>query len=79
MNEGSVRLNKSKETVVGLDRNHHSMCKFANEDDVVYLKVLSRLHGEISEIGTKKQVEEQEARIKWLLESVPSTPTSIPV
>jgi hypothetical protein len=74
VDEGSAKLNKTKETTIGLNRNHITMCKFASVDEACYRQVFGRLHAEISEIGTKEQIKEQETRVQWLLESVPPTP-----
>jgi hypothetical protein len=74
VDEGSARLNKTKETAIGLGRNHITMCKFASVDEAWYRQVFGRLHAEISAIGTEEQVREQELRVQRLLESVPPTP-----
>ncbi|KAI1386356.1 uncharacterized protein F4822DRAFT_409788 [Hypoxylon trugodes] len=66
--EGSTRLNKSKETVIRLDGDHKTMCQFPSSEDPSYLKVFSRLHAEISAIGTAEQVQDHEQRLKLLLE-----------
>jgi hypothetical protein len=44
-------------------------------DEACYRQVFGRLHAEISAIGTMEQVREQETRVRWLLESVPPTPS----
>lgn len=75
VNEGSARLNKSNETVVGLDANHLTMCKFPARNDT-YLKVFPRLSTEIAAIGTPLVDEEHELRVRKLFESVSGPHTS---
>jgi hypothetical protein len=74
VNEGSARLNKSNETVVGLDANHLTMCKFPVRNNL-YSKVLRRLSAEIAVIGTPIVDEERELRVRKLFESVPKVST----
>lgn len=78
VDEGSATLNKTKETVLGLDANHSTMCKFGTKNSL-YRKVLTRLTAEISSIGTKVGEEEHEARLKRLLELVPEVPETEPM
>ncbi|KAI0901834.1 hypothetical protein F4806DRAFT_501929, partial [Annulohypoxylon nitens] len=66
VNEGSATLNKTREAVVSLDRNHSTMCKFTDTDDVAYRRVFSRLHAVISMIGSREQLEEKERRLRCL-------------
>jgi hypothetical protein len=73
--EGSARLNRGNETVVPIDRDHITICKFDSAQDSMFLKVFGRLHAEVAAIGTKEQGEEQAQRAQRLLESVPALPT----
>ncbi|KAI1094613.1 hypothetical protein F5B19DRAFT_499161 [Rostrohypoxylon terebratum] len=66
VDEGSATLNKTREAVVGLDRNHSTMCKFTDTDDVAYRRVFSRRHAVISMIGSREQLEEKERRLRCL-------------
>jgi hypothetical protein len=70
VNEGSARLNKPNETVVGLDANHLTMCKFPVRNNL-YTKVLRRLSAEIAVVGTPIVDEERELRVRKFFESVP--------
>ena len=74
VNEGSARLNKTKEFVIGLDANHLTMCKFSSSSGL-YTKVLRRLSAEMAAIGTPVGEDENELRTRNLLESVPKIPT----
>jgi hypothetical protein len=74
--EGSARLNRSNETVVPMDRDHITICKFGSAQDSMFLKVFGRLHAEVAAIGTASQGEEQAQRVQRLLESVPALPTN---
>jgi hypothetical protein len=74
VNEGSARLNKSNETVVGLNANHLTMCKFPSRSSSLYSKVLRRLNAAITAIGTA--VGEDESELRRRLESVPDIPAS---
>jgi hypothetical protein len=78
VNEGSARLNKTEEFVIGLDANHLSMCKFPARDSL-YMKVFRRLSTEIAAIGTPVVEDEHELRVRKLFESVPklSTPENL--
>ena len=76
MPEGSARLNKSNETVVPMDRDHITICKFGSAQDSMFLKVFGRLHAEVAAIGTIAQDEEQAQRVQRLLESVSALPTT---
>ncbi|KAF4986754.1 hypothetical protein FDECE_15788 [Fusarium decemcellulare] len=57
--EGSARLNKTKETAIGLDRDHFDICKFGSVKEEGYRMVFGRLHAEISSIGSTEQLEQQ--------------------
>lgn len=74
VNEGSARLNKSNETVVGLDANHLTMCKFLSKNGPLYPKVLRRLNAAVTAI--RSAVGEDENELRKLLESVPKIPAS---
>lgn len=74
VNEGSARLNKTKEFVIGLDANHLTMCKFSSASGS-YMRVFRRLSAEIVAIGTPVGEDENELRMRNLLESVPKVPT----
>jgi len=69
VNEGSARLNKTKEFVIGLDANHLTMCKFTSKEGL-YSKVLRRLGAEVAAIGTPVGEDEHELRVRKLLESL---------
>ncbi|KAK5081052.1 hypothetical protein LTR70_009229 [Exophiala xenobiotica] len=69
VNEGSARLNKSKEQVIGLDGNHLQICKFPDKDDPMYVKVLRRLRAEVSQVQDVEAEREHERRVQQLLES----------
>jgi len=71
VDEGSARLNKSKESVIGLDANHLTMCKFGSKNNM-YTKVLRRLDAEADAVGTEDGEAEHESRLEKLFESVPS-------
>ena len=73
VNEGSARLNKTKEFVIGLDANHLSMCRFPVKNNL-YSKVLGRLSTEITAIGTQVVEDEHELRVRNLFESVSKMP-----
>ncbi|KAI1324880.1 hypothetical protein F5Y16DRAFT_379814 [Xylariaceae sp. FL0255] len=75
VNEGSARLNKSKEKAVTLNRNHVTLCKFASTEESDYQVVFNRLHAEISAVGTPQQIQEQARRVELLLASVPPIPS----
>jgi hypothetical protein len=75
VNEGSARLNKTKEFVIGLDANHLTMCKFPSKNSL-YSKVLRRLSTEVAAIGTTVGEDEHELRVRTLFESVPRIPDS---
>ncbi|KAI0008505.1 hypothetical protein F4779DRAFT_435158 [Xylariaceae sp. FL0662B] len=77
VDEGSTRLNKGKEQVLGLDKHHLSMCKFSDLEDPNYLTVFGRLHAEISTIGTEEQTKEHEQLVERLLTLAPHPPTSV--
>lgn len=66
-------MNKSNETVVPIERDHITICKFAGAQDPVFLKIFGRLHAEIAAIGTKGA--ERAQQIRQALESVPAIPT----
>jgi hypothetical protein len=74
VNEGSARLNKANEIVVGLDANHLTMCKFPSRNSPLYSKVLRRMNAAVSAIGSA--VREDESELRKLLESVPKIPAS---
>ena len=74
VNEGSARLNEPNETVVGLDANHLTMCKFPVRNNL-YTKVLRRLSAEIAVVGTPIVDEERELRVRKFFESVPKVST----
>ena len=69
VNEGSARLNKPNEVVIGLTANHLTMCKFETKNDL-YSKVLRRLRAEVAMIGTMVGDQEHERHVKNLFESV---------
>jgi len=75
VNEGSARLNKTKEYVIGLDGNHQDMCKFPTTDDPMYRNILRRLKAEVSQIQLEEAEKEHEQRVQQILESVPPVVT----
>lgn len=51
MPEGSARLGQQRERTVGLDTDHREICKFADEKDANYKRVLKRMEAIMIEIS----------------------------
>ncbi|KAK3631525.1 hypothetical protein LTR56_012281 [Elasticomyces elasticus] len=66
--EGSARLDKAKERVIGLDANHMTMCKFENQEDPLYETVVARLQAEIFDMRTATGISDHQERVRRLLE-----------
>jgi len=75
VNEGSARLNKTKEQVIGLDGDHLEICKFPTADNPMYKSVLRRLKAEVSQFQVTEAEKEHERRVQQMLESVPPVAT----
>jgi hypothetical protein len=73
--EASARMNRSNETVVAMDADHISICKYDSKQDPMLIRVLARLCCEVAAIGTQSQAQEREDRLQHLFESVPALPT----
>lgn len=79
VNEGSVRLNKVRETVLGLNADHLGICKFADRDDDKYDTVFNRLVAELFNLKDEEEETEQKALGEQrLLEWVPQSQTQVP-
>ena len=74
VDEGSSRLNKKAETVLPIACNHYDVCKFKDQEDPNYTKVLGRLQAEIHSMESEAGRALHHNLVEQRLKSVPPTP-----